>query len=299
MKHRRFQADLLKKVADPNIDTVAFSCPRANGKTYLGGRILANALTPGHPLNRPGKEYILGAASLEQARLTYAVVRQILEPSGEFRWLDSATRLGATHIPTNTKLRAISSNAKSSFGLVGVPVVVLDEAGALENVGGQMLADSLMTAQGKPGSDLKLILLGTLAPQATQAGHWWHDLATGGSTNSTHVKLFQGNAETWDQWPTIRKANPLVNLPGEDGAKFRQASCLEERDEARNGLVGCKARFLLLSSQSFPPSDASEVLLTVDDFETGGGKGSTGKRGASPIVWDRSWSGGRAWSARR
>ena len=107
----------------------ALSGPRGLGKTYLAGHILARCMTPGDPLHQPGKEYILGAASLEQARLTYQYIRQALEPLGGYRWIDSATRLGATHIASNTKLRAISSNAKSSFGLVGVPVVVIDGAG--------------------------------------------------------------------------------------------------------------------------------------------------------------------------
>ena len=83
-------------------------------------------MTPGDPLYQQGKEYILGAASLEQARLNYAFIREALEPTGEYRFVDSSTRLGATHVPTNTKLRAISSNAKTSFGLVGVGMAVLN-----------------------------------------------------------------------------------------------------------------------------------------------------------------------------
>ena len=128
-----------------------------------------------------------------------------MEPTGEYRWIDSATRLGATHRATNTKLRAISSNAKTSFGLVNVPLVVLDEPGALEVVGGSMLSDSLMTAQGKVGSNLKLVLIGTLAPMATNAGHWWYDLVNAGTTGTRHVQLFQGDAEKWDTWATIRQ----------------------------------------------------------------------------------------------
>ena len=56
---------------------------------------------------------MLGASTLEQARLTYGFIREALgEDNPEYRYLDSATRLGITHKPTNTKLRAISSNAK-------------------------------------------------------------------------------------------------------------------------------------------------------------------------------------------
>ena len=115
-------------------------------------------MTPGDPLHQPGKEYILGAASLDQARMTYAFIRAALEPTGEYRWIDSTTRLGATHIASNTKLRAISAATQNpALGWSTLGVAVIDEPGALEIVGGQMLADSLFTALAKPGSPLKLI----------------------------------------------------------------------------------------------------------------------------------------------
>ena len=198
-KLRRFQKRFIKAVESQDYDTVALSGPRGLGKTFIAAHVLARCMTPGDVLHQPGREYILGAASLEQARLTYGFIRAELEPRGGYRWIDSATRLGATHVKTNTKLRAISSNAKTSFGLVNVPIVVIDEPGALELAGGQMLSDSLFTAQGKPGSDLKIILIGTLAPMATSQGHWWFDLIEAGTTGTVHVQTFQGDGE-WDKW---------------------------------------------------------------------------------------------------
>ena len=173
-KPRPFQRRLVKAVESSSYDTVALSGPRGLGKTFLAGHILARALMPGEKLNQPGAEYVLGAASLDQARMTYAFVRAALEPTGEYRFIDSTTRLGITHKASNTKLRAISSNAKSAFGLVNVPMAVIDEPRALEIVGGQMMADALFTAQGKVGSALKLVLIGTLSSMATGPGHWWY-----------------------------------------------------------------------------------------------------------------------------
>ena len=105
--------------------------------------------------------------------MTYGFIKEELGADNPlYRYLDSATRLGITHKPSGTKLRVISSNAKGSFGFVRVPLVVIDEPGALEIVGGQMLADALFSSQGKVGSRLKLVLIGTLAPLATSSGHW-------------------------------------------------------------------------------------------------------------------------------
>ena len=57
--------------------------------------------------------------------------------------MDSTQRIGCTHLATNTRLRVISSNAKSAMGILGVGLVVLDEPGAFDIVGGEMMADAL------------------------------------------------------------------------------------------------------------------------------------------------------------
>ena len=114
-KLRPFQRRFVKAVESSSYDTVALSAPRGLGNTFLAGHVLARALMPGDKLNQPGAEYVLGAASLDQARMTYAFVRAALEPTGEYRFIDSTTRLGITHKASNTKLRAISSNAKSAI----------------------------------------------------------------------------------------------------------------------------------------------------------------------------------------
>ena len=125
MKLKPFQLEFEKAVEDNRYDTVVLSGPRSLGKTFSAARILARCLTPGDTLHQPGREYILGAASLEQARLTFGYLREWMDDgSGRYRFLDSATRLGITHVPSNTGLRAISSNAKTSFGLVNVPLAV-------------------------------------------------------------------------------------------------------------------------------------------------------------------------------
>ena len=288
-KLRPFQRQFVRAVESPAYDTVALSGPRGLGKTFLAAHVLARAMTPGDSLHQPGAEYVLGAASLDQARMTYAFIRTALEPVGGYRFIDSTTRLGITHVASNTKLRAISSNAKSAFGLVNVPMAVIDEPGALEIVGGQMMADALFTAQGKVGSALKLVLIGTLSPMATAAGHWWYDLVSAGTVDTTHVQLFQGDVATWDAWPTIRKANPLTAI----GPEFRR-KLLQERDRAR-GDSTLKARFLSYRLNQ-PSADESQTLLTVDDWQMLTSR-DVPDRGDDPPTVGVDLGGGRAFSA--
>ena len=120
MNLRPFQQRFLQAAFAPGIDTAALSVPRGNGKSWLAARILTRCLTPGDDLHVPGAEYLLCAASLEQARLSYLFSRQDLEPTGEYRFLDSVTRIGITHKATNTRLRVMSSKARSAFGIVGI-----------------------------------------------------------------------------------------------------------------------------------------------------------------------------------
>ena len=101
-----------------------------------------------------------------------------------------------------------------------------------------MLADSLFTTQGKVGSRLKVVMIGTLAPMATAPGHWWHDLVNDGTKGRTWVSHFHGELETWDKWATIRKANPLIYLD-----PHTRRVVLDERNAARTD-SRLKARFL-------------------------------------------------------
>ena len=137
---RSFQKKFIKEAFRPEIDTAVLSLPRGNGKTALAAHILRRCLTIGDPLCKEGSEYLLCAASIEQARLGFRFIRQELGESSGYRFIDSATRIGITHLSTNTRLRVLSSNGKTSMGIVGCPLLVADEPGSWEVVGGQLMS---------------------------------------------------------------------------------------------------------------------------------------------------------------
>ena len=216
--------------------------------------------------------------------MCYRFVRADLEPTGEYRFLDSFTRIGITHKATNTRLRVLSSNAKTAMGIVGCPLLVADEPGAWETVGGARMHDAIQTAQGKPGSPLKVVYIGTLAP-ATSG--WWHDLIAAGSGGSTFVQSLTGDRDKWDRWPEIRRCNPLTAISPEFRAKL-----LEERDKARAD-TRLKARFLSFRL-NVPSADESTVLLTVEDWQRVTARPVAPREGR-PIVGmdtgeDRAWT---------
>ena len=263
----------------------ALSLPRGNGKSWLAAHILTRCLTPTDHLFVLGAEFLLCAASLEQARLCYRFIRADLEPTGTYRFIDSVTRLGIIHKLTNTRLRVLSSNAKIAMGIVGCPMLVADEPGAWEVVGGTMMDDAIQTAIGKPGSDMKVIYIGTLAPAT---GGWWHELVEGGTRGSTYVQSLQGDLEKWDTWPEIKRVNPLTAI----SPSFRRR-LLQERDDAR-GDTRLKARFLSYRL-NLPSADESTMLLDVADWELMTFR-SVPQRSGRPIVGVDLGSG-RAWSS--
>ena len=271
----------------PGVDacTAALSIPRGNGKSWLAAHLLQRALTPGDDLHVAGAEYLLCAASIEQARLVYRFIRAELEPKGGYSLIDSTTRIGITHRASNTRLRVLSSNGRTAFGIVGCPLLVADEPGSWEVVGGTLMYDAITTALGKPNSPMRTVFIGTLAPSMSG---WWHDLVNDGSVDTTYVQSLQGNAEKWDQWGEIRRCNPLTAI----SADFRKR-LLVERDAARVD-SRLKARFLSYRLNR-PSGDESEVLLTVTDWERVIAR-EVPEREGRPIV-GVDLGGGRAWSA--
>ena len=285
MDLRPFQRTFIKNALRPDVDIAALSLPRGNGKSYLAAHLVTRALTPGDAWFVDGKEVVQCAASIEQARIVYNFVRLALEPTGEYRWIDSVTRLGCTHKATNSKLRIISSNGKSAMGLVNTPLAICDEPGSWEVNGGQLMWDALTGAVGKPGSPLKIIVIGTLAP--SMAG-WWHNLIKDGTHHSTYVMALQGAREKWDSWPEIRRCNPLTAI----SPTFR-AKLLEERDAARAD-TRLRARFLSYRL-NVPSGDESTMLLSPEDLELVEARTPPEREGRPFVGLDI--GAGRAWSA--
>ena len=189
------------------------------------------------------------------------------------------------HKASGTRLTVKSSRARGAFGIVGARIALADEPGAWDVVGGELMADALDTAIGKPESDLTVIYIGTVSPAT--AG-WWPELVRGGSHGSTYVQALEGDSEKWDRWSEIRRCNPLMALFPES-----RKTLLEERDAARKD-SRLKARFLSYRLNC-PTEDSDRILLTVDEWRRVLAREVPDRRGRPAVGVDL--GGGRAWSA--
>ena len=282
-----YQRRLIRAVETRRYATIAASWPRGAGKTTVAGWLVARALTPGDRLYVKGGEIVLFAGSIEQCRLVFRQALGFLEGRvREFRTVDSATRVAITRKECRTRLKAVGSNPKTSLGLVGVPLVILDEPGALHTVGGEALWASLATAQGKVGSPLRAVVIGTLAPAAP--GSWWPALVERGTRGSTFVTCLQGRADRWSTWREIVRVNPLARHHAELADKLR-----EERDNALEDsrLAATFKSFRL----NLPAADEASVLVPVEDWESTLARPVAGPFG--PPIVGLDLGGGRAWSA--
>lgn len=277
MKLLTFQKRFLRSLADA--DTACLSLPRGNGKSWLAGKIAADAMQTVEAHH----EIVVVAASVNQGRIVFRFARQMLGEAG-WRYMDSAQRLEATR-KDGAKLRVIGSNGRTAMGLVNVPLVIADEPGAWEVIGGTLLHDAIETAQGKPGSPLKSIYIGTLAPAT---GGWWHDLVRGGDQPGIRVHVLQGDRKRWRDLRHVFAINPLSRID----AKFRQ-KLRRERDQALRD-ERLKARFLSYRL-NLPTAEESTVLLTVEDWEAMSLR-PVGEKDGRPFV-GVDLGGGRAWSA--
>lgn len=260
-------------------DIAALSMPRGNGKSFLAAHLCAQVF----PTLQPHEEIALAAASIEQGRIVFRFIRQMLGEDG-YRYLDSATRCGIT-ASNGARLRVLGSNGKTAMGLVDTPWVIADEPGAWEVAGGQLMADAILTAQGKPGSPLRAVFIGTLAPALSG---WWHDLVLGEPQPHRYVHSLIGDRAKWDDWKEICRVNPLTKVSPE----FRE-TLKRERAEARRD-SRLKARFLSYRL-NVPTADEAQVLLTVDEWNMALARDVAPRRGQPIVGVDLGL--GRAWSA--
>ena len=261
LKLKPFQRRFLKSALAPGIRTAALSLPRGNGKSTLVAWLASRALTPGDELFVAGAESHLVAASIGQARrTTFKLLREFLEGGprlDEYKISESAYGCSVRHVETNTRISVLASSGKTSQGLVRAPFVFADEPGSWEATGGQLLHEAIQTAQGKPGTNLRAVYIGTLAP-ATSG--WWHDLVSAGSHGSTHVTALRGRLGLWATSRELARVNPLMwAFP-----KSR-AALVEERDLAKAD-TRHKAAFLSYRL-NLPALDEEVALLTPDEWE--------------------------------
>ena len=140
-------------------------------------------------------------------------------------------------------------------------------------VGGQLLFDAIETAKGKPGSPLRSLYIGTIAPSMDG---WWSDLATSKSGKGRVVMTLQGDREKWDSWAEVRRVNPLTRISPE----FRK----QLRSELKAAIADSRLKARFLSYRlNLPSADESTMLLTVDDFEQMASREVADQRGR-PIV---------------
>ena len=275
----------MKMATAPGVHLACMSTPRGNGKSRLAAFLVERLLTPGDPLFQAGTESVLCAASIEQARIVFRFARAELEPLGDYRFIDSATRVAILHRPSNTRLRVIGSNGKTAMGLVNCPWAICDEPGSWTAVGGELLFDAVETAKGKPNSPLRSLYVGTMAP-ATSG--WWHDLALSKSGQGRAILALQGDPQKWDQWAEIARVNPLTKIAPE----FRKQ--LRSELQAAKADTRLKARFMSYRL-NLPSADEATMLLSVDDWDRMTER-DVAERSGRPIV-AIDLGGGRAWSA--
>ena len=274
-----FQRRFLRAAFKPDVEIAALCLPRAQGKSTLAAHLLARSLTPGDALFRSGADNKLIAGSFAQARVVFRVLRSELGEAG-YGFENSNQSIKAEHIETRTRVTVHGANARTLYGFLGVRLLVVDEPAAVTD---DMWA-AIATSAGK--TRMLILCVGTIAP-ATKP-HWWPELIARGCRPGVHVSLLQGKRSTWDRWPTIRKANPLVTV----NPILRQ-TLLRERDAARRD-ERLRSRFLSLRL-NLPTGDAETELIATHEWERMLSRPVLSRDGAAVLGIDLGAS--RSWSA--
>ena len=240
-----FQRRFLKAAFAPGIEVAALSLPRGSGKTTLLALLATRSLTPGDPLFVEGAQNVLIAGSIKQSRPGFRLARAALGEDG-FRYEDSNQGTKILHVESGTRMDVHAANAKTALGWLGARLILVDEGAVVSGD----LWDAIATTAGK--GETTIIVAGTLAPSGRD--DWWPTLVKRGSGPGVHVTALQGDPDTWDQWPTIRKCNPLTAV----NPRLRR-TLLRERDEARRD-DRLRARFLSLRLNLPTRTDGRELI---------------------------------------
>ena len=191
------------------IRTAAMSIARGNGKsTFAGlpGRSRADAGR--RPTRQSGPESVLIAGSIEQAQNRFS--GRAAHPGTDRRVPFSGLGDSLCYHSQSVKYPAPRNRQQPQDG-DGTSRLSTGHHGrtgyVCETNAGELMFHAVRTAQGKPDSPLRAILIGTLAP-ATSG--WWPDLIAAGSTGSTYVMALQARLARWDQDAEIARVNPLM-----------------------------------------------------------------------------------------
>ena len=148
----------------------ALSQPRGNAKSFLVARIAALFLDPAFKLGDGVNEVVVVSGSNgAKSRIVFGFIREaIAHEKSEYRVCDSAQRLWIEHKASGSRVRAISSSAKSEqWGLATFNLIIGDEPASWESRDGRLMFDAIRQAIGKR-KDQRLLLIGTLSPSRSQ-----------------------------------------------------------------------------------------------------------------------------------
>lgn len=289
MNLRAFQRRFLSGALAPGVRTSALSLPRANGKTTLASMLAYRVVSPRSSLFRRGTESHLVSSSLGQSRRTaFRLLKALVEsrPDAEsYRVSENRNECAVTHLPTDTRISVLAPKAATAQGLVGCPWVIGDEPGSWDVLGGFAMHEAIQTAMGKPLSPLRVLYIGTLAPQK---GDWWPSLVSRGSSDSRFVTCLQADPKRWDEVSEIRRVNPLAWQFPESRAVLLDELRDAKRDEAS------RATFMSYRL-NLPTRNQQEVLLTIEDWERAIERPVPEREGRSVVGVD--FGSSRAWSS--
>ena len=187
------------------VSLAALSTPRANGKSWLAGVLVARSLTPGDPLHENGVENVLVAASRAQAGIVLDFTRQFLADEDGYRWRAD----GVEHLASRARVKVISSDSRRAMGLgANVRLAVCDEPGSWAPQSGRRLWEAVCTGLGK--RRMTVIAIGTLAPSPLVGpSAWWLQFIKEGSGEGRHVALLQADPEKWTDFNETLRCNPV------------------------------------------------------------------------------------------
>ena len=283
-----WQRKILSAVVRPDVQVIAASCGRANGKTALTA-LISRAFLPGGPLYERGARVVVVSSSHDRAREVVTDLEGWRQPG----WLVANSHQVARVKAGGATVRALAANPKTCHG-IRASLVVCDELAQWGQP--DRLYAALRTSLGKrPGS--KLLAVGTRPESGT--GHVFDRLLSGDADVSLTYAATEADEKAgrlgWRR--TWRRANPSLDvLPSLEATIRREWADAKKDDQALamfkalrlNMGVSDTSENVLISTEAWARCEVDVLPPRTGPFVLGVDVGGSGALTAACAFWPAS-----------
>ena len=247
-----WQRKLLADIVSDEVESVAVSVGRANGKSSFLALVASSFVLHSGPLLQQRGQCIMVASAFRQARLLYEHISHLIPSEDEWRYrINDTTNISRIeHRNSGAYVQAIGSDFRRASGLAP-DLILADEGAVWEATKKDLMYETLITSLGKKAGGT-FVALGT---RPYDPLHWFSRmLDEQGMADAVHCYSTPESMDPFSE-PAWHAANPsLYKFP------WLLKTLRNEAERARRDSTALATFRKLRLNQAIPDSDSEPVI---------------------------------------